>query len=104
MSASFFPEVTAQMVHDYELRIHGMEADLTHLRSELAAATRRMKCIEGFIERMMAHSAAQVTRSCNSPSWIGYNNAMQDCRKELEQFDAMIADSAEQVKAKEPRP
>ena len=52
----------------------------------------RMEYIEEFIYRMERHSATQIDVSCNSPSWIGYHNAMQQCVEELKRYDEAEGD------------
>jgi hypothetical protein len=67
--------------------------------------TGRMNYIEEFILRMERHSATQIVASCNSPSWIGYHNAMEDCANELDRYDEARKDkdmSKERSKGDDP--
>jgi hypothetical protein len=52
-----------------------------------------MAYLEGHIQRMERHSKAQIDVSCNSPSWIGYHQALKDCLNELQRFDARVEES-----------
>lgn len=42
-----------------------------------------LRYVEEYIKRIEHHSRLQIAASCNSPSWIGYHNAMKDCVEEL---------------------
>lgn len=51
------------------------------------SAIPRMKTLDEYIRRMERYANTQVSESCNSPTWIGYHQALKDCLQLLPDLD-----------------
>lgn len=87
--------VTAEHPNVFEQIIAAIHAEgQRHLRMR-GISDSRMRYIEDYLQRMESHAQTQVDLSGNSPSWIGYHNAMTQIIDELERYDAARSDAHE---------